>query len=168
MRMYTRSSKRKSGSRFKAILLVAVMGLSTISIYTVSAALSAPDILGVVFKGGSEPEYRVAELIRNLTSPDEWIISDDQAMIFIAGRNVPPELCDTSFMRISSGYLGDDEAIYLAEAYRVRVVVFWTGRLVQLKRFLEYVEANYRLIGVYDSGRRIYIRRELTPNNRLA
>jgi 4-amino-4-deoxy-L-arabinose transferase-like glycosyltransferase len=168
MKMYTRSSKRKSGSRFKAILLVAVMGLSTISIYTVSAALSAPDILGVVFKGGSEPEYRVAELIRNLTSPDEWIISDDQAMIFIAGRNVPPELCDTSFMRISSGYLGDDEAIYLAEAYGVRVVVFWTGRLVQLKRFLEYVEANYRLIGVYDSGRRIYIRRELTPNDRLA
>ena len=167
MRMYTRS-KRKGGSKLKAIILVAIIGLSTISIYTVSTSLSVPGILSIVFRGGSEPEYKIAGLIRNLTSPDEWIISDDQAMVFVAGRNVPPELCDTSFMRISSGYLGDDEAIYLAEAYDVKVIIFWTGRLIQLKRFLEYVEANYKLIGVYDSGKRIYVRRELAPNNGFA
>jgi len=160
VKLYSRISKGKSASRYAAISLLAFTIVSTLSLYAASVALSVPAILNIVFKGGGELEFKVAGLIRNITSPNEWIISDDQAMVFVAGRNVPPELCDTSFMRISSGYLVDEEVIELAEAYRVRVVVFWTGRLIQLKRFVEYVEANYQLIGVYDSGRRIYLRKD--------
>ncbi|MCS7112666.1 MAG: glycosyltransferase family 39 protein [Nitrososphaerota archaeon] len=160
MKLHTRLSKGKSRSRYTAIILLLFTALSTLSLYASSIALSAPYISNIVFKGGDELEYRIAGFIRNITSPDEWIISDDQAMIFVAGRNVPPELCDTSFMRISSGYLVDEEVIYLAEAYKVKIVVFWTGRLIQLKRFVEYIEANYQLVGVYDSGRRIYLRRD--------
>lgn len=160
MKIYTRSSKGRGGSKRIAISLLVFIVLSTLSLYTLSISSSAPSISSIVFRGGGELEYRVAEFIRNITSPDEWIISDDQAMIFVAGRNVPPELCDTSFMRISSGYLVDEEMIDLAEAYRVKVVVFWTDRIIQLKRFVEYVEANYQLIGVYGSNRRIYLRRD--------
>lgn len=161
VKLYLQISKDKSRYRRKyaAISLLAITIISTLSLYAVSVSLSAPAISNIVFKGGGELEYRIAGFLRNITSPDEWLISDDQAMVFVAGRNVPPELCDTSFMRIASGYLVDEEVIHLAEVYRVRVVVFWTGRLIQLKRFVEYVEANYQLIGVYDGGRRIYLRK---------
>ncbi|MEM2739647.1 MAG: glycosyltransferase family 39 protein [Candidatus Bathyarchaeia archaeon] len=160
MRLYARSSKGKGRFKRIAVPIIVLIAFSTLSLYAASLALSAPAISSILFRGGGELEYRIAEFIRNITSPDEWIISDDQAMVFVAGRDVPPELCDTSFMRISSGYLVDEEAMYLAEAYRVRIVIFWTGRLIQLKRFVEYVEANYHRIGVYDSGRRIYLRRD--------
>lgn len=73
-----------------------------------------------------------------------------------------PELCDSSHMRIRSGFLNSEDAIELTEQYNVKVVVVWARRLQRLTVFLDYVEANFTLIWEHkpenESIRQIYVR----------
>jgi hypothetical protein len=98
------------------------------------------------------------KLLDNVTKKTDWIISDDQLTVFVADRNMPPELCDTSFMRISSGYLTANELINLSEKYNVKVIIFWTGRLIQLKDFLNYTQRNFKCLKKFGDNQLVYIR----------
>lgn len=113
----------------------------------------------LIFSRQNVQENEVIKLIDEVTGSNDWIISDDQLIVFDANRNVPPELCDTSFMRISSGYLTDKELIRLTEEYNVKVVIFWTNRLLQLSNFSNYVKENFILLKKYDENQLVYIRR---------
>ena len=99
----------------------------------------------------------IASFIKEHTSPNDFIITDQQALAFLADRNVPPNLVDTSHMRISSGFLTSEMMISLTKKYNVKMVIFWTGRLIRLREFVNYVKANFKLIKSYGSGREIYI-----------
>jgi 4-amino-4-deoxy-L-arabinose transferase-like glycosyltransferase len=96
--------------------------------------------------------------IQSNTRPDDFVVSDQQMQVFRAGRGMPPGLCDTSFVRIRTGYLTDDEAIRASAD--AKIVVFWTGRLNMLRKYDKWVQAKFKPAPV-DCGlvhRRVYVR----------
>jgi len=97
-------------------------------------------------------------IIRAYADSSDYIITDQQILAFFADRDVPPDLVDTSYMRISSGYLDSETVIKLAEEYRVKVIVLWTNRLKRLTVFADYVKLNFQLVKDYGGGREIYVR----------
>src|SRR5205823_3815526 len=56
-------------------------------------------------------EMRVANDVRNAIAPDQYIITDGQFVAALADRNTPPDLVDTSMVRIASGYLKSQQLI---------------------------------------------------------
>jgi hypothetical protein len=74
--------------------------------------------------------------------------------VFRAGRLVNPNLCDTSFNRIASGYLKASQAIKSAEG--AKLIVFWTHRLDSLPEFRQWVDSNYRVYMEF-GNKRIYV-----------
>jgi 4-amino-4-deoxy-L-arabinose transferase-like glycosyltransferase len=100
-------------------------------------------------------EQDAMRLIEKHTQPTDFVVSDQQMQVFRAGRQTPPQLCDTSFVRIQSGYLTDKEAIAASE--NARMIIFWTGRLGLLRRYSAWVEAHYRPV-LSDGPRRVFVR----------
>ena len=68
----------------------------------------------------------VAADLARLTTPDQWTVTNAQFVAALSKRDTPPWLVDTSFTRISSGYLTLNELIQAASDPRVRAVVFAT------------------------------------------
>jgi 4-amino-4-deoxy-L-arabinose transferase-like glycosyltransferase len=100
-------------------------------------------------------------VIRTLTAPDEFVVTDHPYLTFLAARLVPPLLVDTSRSRIRSRSLRGAEAIAQATPYDPQLVVLWTDRLRGLSEFKRWVEEHYRMVKVYnrrnDLDRAIYI-----------
>ena len=94
---------------------------------------------------GPDPDMQIVRMIEERTQPADYVVSDEQMQVFRAGRQTPPQLCDTSFVRIHSGYLKDDEAIEASKD--ARMVIFRTGRLSQLPRYVNWVATNLRYLG---------------------
>ena len=113
---------------------------------------------------GSNPaDQRMAQLAADLervTTPDQWILADAQFAAAFAGRDTPPWLVDTSFTRISSGYLTSQELIQAGTDARVRAVVFSTDHLAlaQVGDFHSWVAQHFRLQRKYDDGIELWIR----------
>lgn len=100
-------------------------------------------------------------VIRTLTGPDQFVVTDHPYLTFLAERLVPPLLVDTSKSRIRSRSLRGNEAIAQATPYDPALIVLWTDRLRGLREFKSWVEQNYRLVKVYnrrqDLDRGIYV-----------
>ena len=75
------------------------------------------------------PDLKLAKLIAERTSPDDVILTDAQGIAFLAQRDVPPEMTDTSFVRIATHYITARKVVSLSERHHVRAVLLWTGRL---------------------------------------
>jgi hypothetical protein len=106
-----------------------------------------------------EQNREVEKLIRQHTRPEDFVVSDEQIQVFLAGRRLPPQLCDTSFSRIRAGYLTDEQAIRASEG--ARMIIFWNGRLSQLSQYRQWVRSHFRTLPeTEDSGglNEIYIR----------
>jgi hypothetical protein len=80
--------------------------------------------------GRPEDEDRRAavRLLQKVTTPDQFIISDDQELVFEARRMALPELVDTSHVVINSGVLTDQAIMQLADQ-QAAAFIFWTRRL---------------------------------------
>jgi hypothetical protein len=85
------------------------------------------------------------------------IITDDQGLAFLAARDVPPGLTDTSYTRISTGYLQAREVIDQAEQYKVSLVLFWTGRLSSMPEVVEWAEKRFPLRIELGGGRILFM-----------
>ena len=100
-------------------------------------------------------------VIRTLTAPTDYVVTDHPYLTFLASRLVPPLLVDTSRSRIRSRSLRGAEAIAQATPYDPKLVVLWADRLRGLSEFKHWVEENYRLVKVYnrrnDLDRGIYV-----------
>jgi len=96
--------------------------------------------------------------IRGFSGTDGWIVTDQQGLAFISQRKVPPDMCDTSHMRISSGLLDSQAAIKSLRDYNVQVVLLWTGRLARLEQFVHYVEEEFEFVKDYGGNRKLYAR----------
>jgi hypothetical protein len=111
-------------------------------------------------KGSFPQQERDAiALIEKHTQPHEFVVTDQQMQAFRAGRPVPPWLCDTSFVRIASGYLTDNETISATRKANAKMVFLWTGRLQNLPGFVKWVEGNYDLLQEFGT-KKVYLRRE--------
>ena len=75
------------------------------------------------------PDLKIAKLIAERTRPDDVILTDAQGIAFMAHHDVPPEMTDTSFVRIATRYITAREVVSVSERHHVRAVLLWTGRL---------------------------------------
>jgi hypothetical protein len=110
----------------------------------------------------------MAQTIDENTGPDEMIATDAQSVAFLAERDVPPELADTSFLRIKAGYLSSQEFIAASEKYRVRMVLFWTGRLNTMPGLVEWARANFSRHLEVAPGRVLYMTDDLSTKRLTA
>lgn len=87
---------------------------------------------------------RITEsLIRHAVPQNGWIITDLQATAAAAGYTTPPDLVDTSIVRIRSGNLTAEQLIRDAGDARVRAVVFG-GRRLSLPAVQPFVAWTHR------------------------
>lgn len=105
-------------------------------------------------------EQEVIGLIQQHTRADDLVVSDQQMQVFRAARQTPPQLCDTSFARIKSGYLTDAQAT--SASADSRMIIFWTDRLALLPAYRQWVQAHFRLLRTFAAPpgqvREVYLR----------
>jgi hypothetical protein len=88
-------------------------------------------------------DQRVVDRIAQLARPGQEVITDDQFGAALAGRDTPPELADTSMVRVLSRSLTAADVERIAERDHAPVVVFATGRLALLPGLVEWAEIHY-------------------------
>jgi 4-amino-4-deoxy-L-arabinose transferase-like glycosyltransferase len=103
------------------------------------------------------PDVRIAELIIKHIRPNDMIITDAQGIAFLAGRDVPPELADTSHTRITAGYLRPSDVIAQGARYHIRLVLLWTGRLSSMPEVLSWAEKQFPQRVDFGDGRVLYL-----------
>jgi hypothetical protein len=105
----------------------------------------------------AEAEATVAAL-RASTAPGDLVISDDQFATALAGRSTPPELVDTSLVRVKSGDLTVDELMVIAERWHVRAVLLRTDRLAAVPGLQAWLEQHFPKSMHLGTGRTLYLR----------
>ncbi len=103
---------------------------------------------------------QVAHDLEAVTRPDQLVITDAPFLVAEANRSTPPQLVDTSFVRIGSGYLSDEQLTQLAEQSSVHTVLFYTGRLRQMRAFRLWVSQHFHRVQNYGNGRELWVRME--------
>jgi hypothetical protein len=102
------------------------------------------------------------DALRALTTADDFVVTDQPYLAFLAGRKVPPQLVDTAISRVRSRSLTASRAQAIAAEYNPRVVLLWGDRLRGLAAFKSWVETNYQAVKVYnrrdDTDRILYLR----------
>jgi hypothetical protein len=102
--------------------------------------------------------------LRVLSGPDDFLVTDQPYLAFLAQRKVPPELVDTALARIRSRSLTGDKARAAASAFDTRLVLLWGDRLRSLPSFKAWVDREFQVVKVYnrrgDSDRALYLRRD--------
>jgi hypothetical protein len=89
------------------------------------------------------PDLKLAKLIADGTRPDDVILTDAQGVAFLARRDVPAELTDTSFLRIATHYITAREVVSLSERHHVRAVLLWTGRLSLMPEVVRWAADHF-------------------------
>jgi 4-amino-4-deoxy-L-arabinose transferase-like glycosyltransferase len=105
----------------------------------------------------------MSSALKAATLPGELVASDDQYLAGLAERNVPPELVDTSQVRIESGYLTASELESLIDRYDIRVILFASGRFNMIPGFSAWVKANFTEIQDFGDGRGLYMKQPHGP-----
>jgi hypothetical protein len=94
-----------------------------------------------------------AEQLHRLTARGDLVLTDAQGIAFLAQRDVPPGLTDTSFKRIAAGYLSARQVIEESERYHVWAALLWTGRLNQMPEVSAWVRKHFSRHESFDEGR---------------
>lgn len=110
----------------------------------------------------AQETQRMASALQAFTQPGELVVSDDQAIAGLADRDVPPQLVDTSEVRISSGYLTASQLEGIILRDHVRAILFASGRLDLIPGFRAWVEAHGQLAASFSHGHALYL---LTPQS---
>jgi len=127
---------------------------------------TAPVITQLPAQFNPDPAQEEAvRLIRELSRPKDLVVSDAPLLPFLAGRNLPPRLVDTSGTRVMSGHLTADEAI--AHTSQARLVVLWVNKLDRLPGYRAWVRAHYRRVRKWpgeETRRELYVANEPSPD----
>jgi 4-amino-4-deoxy-L-arabinose transferase-like glycosyltransferase len=135
------------------ILITAIIGVQQDRIYYRTAVASSTS-------GLTELESTVATDLRKSTSADQLVVTDAQFIAGLADRNTPPDLVDTSAVRITSHYLTLSQLESATSQPQVHAVLFFTGRfyLPNIAGFHSWVAQHFRLLRKYGAGRELWIR----------
>jgi hypothetical protein len=108
----------------------------------------------------TNPQQQVVKDLQTYTQPNQLVITDSQFLVALAGRSTPPDLVDTSSVRVQSGYLTARQLITDAARPQVQAILFYTGRLrpPQLAPFDTWVTTHYRLVRNYGNGNGLWIK----------
>jgi hypothetical protein len=85
------------------------------------------------------------------------VVSDDQTTVAEAGLDAPPELVDTSLVRINSGNLSTADVERIIQRDQVRAVLFGTTRLEHLPGLREWVAGRLPVRVDLGEGRTLYL-----------
>jgi 4-amino-4-deoxy-L-arabinose transferase-like glycosyltransferase len=107
------------------------------------------------------PDHAAAQTIARLTAPNDTIVTDAQGIAFLANRDVPPELTDTSFVRIATGYLTLPEVIAYTQRADVRLLMLWSGRLATLPGMRQWAASHFPYHVSIGAGRELYSMRPI-------
>ena len=96
-------------------------------------------------KGAGEgPRAKRAPAAICESSQSPWTsLSDSQYVAALANRDVPPQMVDTSSVRIRSGYLTAAQLKHIVKESRVSAILFATGRFNRLSEFRSFVEERF-------------------------
>jgi len=97
------------------------------------------------------------------TAPGDLVVGDDQYVVALANRSTPPQLVDTSGVRIGSGSLTTAQLESIILQDNVRVVLFASGRFQEAPGFAAWVKANFNQVASFGNGRALYLRRPPGP-----
>jgi hypothetical protein len=95
--------------------------------------------------------------LRAQLAPGSLVVSDDQASVAQAGLEAPPELVDTSLVRIRSTGMTSADVEGVIEREHVRAVLFATGRLDRVPGLRDWVSAHLPLVVDLGEGRVLYL-----------
>jgi len=96
--------------------------------------------------------------LRTGTGAGLLVITDDQYAAALAGRDTPPQLVDTSLVRVRSGDLTTGEVEALARRPDVGAVLLATGRLADLPGLRGWLAAHFPDSRDLGGGRVLYLR----------
>lgn len=133
-------------------LCVIIMYFSTMTIITYQQVRQQANGMDI------QMSFQVAHDLNVVTQPDQLVITDAQFLVAQANRNTPPELVDTSFVHIQSGYLSDTQLVRAAEQPSVHAILFYTGRLHQMQTFYLWVTQHFHKIHDYGNERELWIK----------
>lgn len=156
---------RRAGARLPWLLAAVVLALGA------WYAVSLPRILDldrrlVAGLPETRPESFDDEirLLSNLTSPSEFVIVDEPSVAFASRRLVPPNLVDTSMVRIRSRSLDADDVIAAAQQSNVRALFLFSDGLRSLKPFSAWVDDEFVAVKINErrngKDRAVYLRRD--------
>ena len=100
----------------------------------------------------------VVAALRARTARGDLVITDDQFAVAQAGRDVPPELVDTSFVRVQSGDLTVAAVEAAADRPDVTAVLLASGRLALLPGFRAWAGEHFPEVIDLGGGRTLYLR----------
>jgi hypothetical protein len=104
-----------------------------------------------------------AATIAALTTRDDFLITDNPELAFLAQRLVPPELADPSATRVRARELTGDDLVRAGTDYKVRLVALSGDRLRGLRTFRSWLDDAFVPVKVYSRGgnspRVVYLRR---------
>ena len=105
-------------------------------------------------------EYQAAVDLAAMTAPDEYVVTDNHSIAFMAGRIVPPSLVDLSEARVTIGSIEADEVLQALDEYQVNVVVWWSDdRFGKLGGFERPFRRVFDQAREYDGERSLFVRR---------
>jgi hypothetical protein len=154
--------------------VIAVLGLALGAWYLVSL----PKILDldrrlVAGMPESRPESFDDEihLLTALVGPSDFVIVDEPSVAFGSRRLVPPNLVDTSMVRIRSRSLDASDVIAAAQTYDVKALFLFSDGLRQLKPFADWVDQNFEAVTINErpngKDRSVYLRRDIADLERV-
>src|SRR5437016_709930 len=105
-------------------------------------------------------QAHVANDVRDSIAPDQLVITDGQFVVSMAARNTPPDLVDTSIVRVVTGYVTLQQLVHDASQPRVHAVLFFMDRLhlPQLAAFYTWVAQHFHLKYRYGPGKELWVR----------
>lgn len=139
-----------------AVLLLLVVGLAIQKDYQYYVGVPWYAASGVV-----QRDLRIAGDLRNAITPAEQVVTDEQFMAGLADRTTPPDLVDTSNVRITTGYLTLQQLEAISLQPQVHAVLFFSGRfrgLPPTKGYHTWVTQHFHLLHDYGNGQELWVR----------
>ncbi len=96
--------------------------------------------------------------LRASTAPGDLVVTDDPFAAGLADRSTPPELVDTTRVRMNSGELTPAQAEEVTSRPRVRAVLLATDRLANLPGFQVWVTQHFPTARNLGEGQLLYLR----------
>jgi hypothetical protein len=103
-------------------------------------------------------QLAMANALSNVTPSGQMAVTDDQYLAGLVGIDVPPELVDTSEVRIAGGQLTASELERAITQSGAPVVLFASGRFDEVPGFRAWAEANFKQVQSFGAGRALYLK----------
>jgi 4-amino-4-deoxy-L-arabinose transferase-like glycosyltransferase len=151
LRRLTASSTITTAISLLAIIVVLTTGLLGVRTYYKMVQANAVSLSTV-------QQQQVATDLRTATTSDQEVITDSQFIAGLAQRSTPPDLVDTSSVRINSGYISTQQVIDDASQPQVHAVLFYTGRFSGLPGLHDWVKKHFHLVHNYGNNQELWLK----------